>query len=70
MSTCIGPLHIGCRVDTQHFHSGTPPTFLPRNTQDARSTGRFSGAGDEEEKEEQDAEFFQELELLAGNSND
>ena len=42
--------------------------FLPRNTQDARSTGHFSG-------DEEDAKFFQELEpkkpeiFLAGNSN-
>ena len=36
--------------------------FLPRNTQDARSTGRFSGEEEEEEEEEeQDSKFFQEL---------
>ena len=39
--------------------------FLPRNTQDARSTGHFSGdEEEEEEEEEQDSKFF-----LAGNSN-
>ena len=31
--------------------------FLPRNTQDARSTGHFSG-DEEEEEEEQDSKFF------------
>ena len=34
-----------------------PKLFLPRNTQDARSTGHFSG-DEEEEEEEQDSKFF------------
>ena len=39
--------------------------FTGRRPKACRSTGHFLG-----EEEEQDAEFFQELEPLAGNSND
>ena len=60
---------ISSQVMPNH-HLEVKKIFLPRNTQDARSTGRFSG---DEEEEEQDPKFFQELDqrkLLAGNSND
>ena len=54
-------LYLKCAIIIIIFESFS--LFLPRNTQDARSTGHFSG-DEEEEEEEQDSKFF-----LAGNSN-